>query len=56
MNLNNAWNDVAEQLKPYAHMPLAEGEHMSSMRIFLGNAGNFYKAPEEKMEADDLAE
>lgn len=56
MNLNNAWNDVAEQLKPYAHMPLAEGEHMSSMRIFLDNAGNFYKAPEEKMEADDLAE
>lgn len=47
MNLNNMWNEVAKKLKPYAYIVLAKGEHIPAMRIFLDNAGNFYKASGE---------
>lgn len=48
MNLNNAWNDVAEKLRPYAHIPLVTGEHIPAMQIFLDDSGDFYRASEDK--------
>jgi len=56
MNLNNAWNDVAERLRPYAHIPLATGEHIPAMRIFLDDSGKFYNASEGNTQTDDSIE
>lgn len=56
MNLNNAWNDVAERLRPYAHIPLATGEHIHAMRIFLDDSGKFYNASEGNTQTDDSIE
>lgn len=46
MDLNNAWNDVAEKLRPYAYVPLAKGEYISEMYTFMDDAGHFYEASE----------
>lgn len=54
MDLNNSWDSIAERLKPYAHVPLAKGEHIPELLIFIDDDGNFYKAAEEKTKADGL--